>query len=38
VPLGDETRTFDAFHEHDLDDQTVVDLRRMLRGAGVAPA
>jgi hypothetical protein len=38
VTLGEETQTFDATHAHDLDDQAVVDLRRMLRGAGVAPA
>ena len=38
VTLGEETQTFDASHGHDLNDQAVVDLRRMLRGAGLEPA
>jgi hypothetical protein len=37
VKLGTETETFDARRHHDLDDQQVVDLRRMLRGAGITP-
>jgi hypothetical protein len=35
VTLGAETETFDAPRGHDVDEQTVVDLRRMLQGAGV---
>ncbi len=37
VTLGSETETFDAPQGHDIDEQQVVDLRRMLRGAGVTP-
>jgi hypothetical protein len=37
VTLGDETETFDVPRQHDIDEQQVVDLRRMLRGAGIAP-
>jgi hypothetical protein len=37
VTLGNETETFDAPPGHDIDEQQVVDLRRMLRGAGIAP-
>jgi hypothetical protein len=37
VTLGDETETFDVPRHHDIDEQQVVDLRRMLRGAGIAP-
>jgi len=37
VTLGSETETFDAPRHHDIDEQQVVDLRRMLRGAGVTP-
>ncbi len=37
VTLGPETETFDASRSRDLDDQQVVDLRRMLSGAGIAP-
>ena len=33
-----ETQTFDAPKGHDVDTQQVVDLRRMLKGAGLAPA
>jgi hypothetical protein len=35
VTLGSETETFDAPRHHDIDEQQVVDLRRMLRGAGI---
>lgn len=38
VTLGDETEIFQAIRGHDLDDQAVVDLRRMLRQAGIVPA
>jgi len=38
VALGDETETFDAPRGHDIDVQQVVDLRRMLKGAGYGPA
>jgi hypothetical protein len=38
VVLGSETQTFDAPRGDDVDEQQVVDLRRMLRGAGIAPA
>ncbi len=37
VTLGAETETFDAPRGHDIDEQQVVDLRRMLRGAGITP-
>ena len=37
VTLGSETETFDAPRHHDIDQQQVVDLRRMLRGAGITP-
>jgi len=37
VTLGSETETFDAPRHRDLDEQQVVDLRRMLRGAGITP-
>jgi hypothetical protein len=37
VTLGDETQTFDAPRRHDIDEQQVVDLRRMLKGAGITP-
>lgn len=35
VTLGSETETFDAPRHHDIDEQQVVDLRRMLRAAGI---
>ncbi|MHB8219862.1 MAG: hypothetical protein ACYDHU_05990 [Acidimicrobiales bacterium] len=35
VVLGSETETFDAQRHRDLDDQQIVDLRRMLKGAGI---
>jgi hypothetical protein len=38
VTLGDETETFDAHRHSDIDGQQVVDLRRMLRGAGIESA
>jgi hypothetical protein len=34
VTLGSETQTFDAPRDHDIDEQQVIDLRRMLKGAG----
>ena len=37
VTLGAETETFDAPRHHDIDEQQVVDLRRMLKGAGITP-
>jgi hypothetical protein len=37
VTLGSETETFDAPGHHDIDEQQVVDLRRMLQGAGITP-
>jgi hypothetical protein len=37
VTLGAETQTFDAPRHHDIDEQQVVDLRRMLKGAGINP-
>ena len=37
VTLGEETETFDAPRRHDIDTQQIVDLRRMLRGAGYGP-
>jgi hypothetical protein len=35
VTLGGETETFDPPHGQDVDVQMPVDLRRMLRGAGI---
>ena len=35
VTLGSETQTFDIPRHHDIDQQQVIDLRRMLRGAGI---
>ena len=37
VVLGSESETFDAPRHHDVDLQQVVDLRRMLKGAGITP-
>ncbi|MGA2520144.1 MAG: type II toxin-antitoxin system HicA family toxin [Acidimicrobiales bacterium] len=37
VTLGPETETFDAPRHNDLDEQQVIDLRRMLAGAGITP-
>ncbi len=37
VTLGSETETLDAPRGHDIDTQMVVDLRRMLEGAGITP-
>ncbi|MCU1482463.1 MAG: hypothetical protein JWQ19_3249 [Subtercola sp.] len=37
VTLGDETETFDRPRDKDIDVQMVVDLRRMLSGAGYGP-
>jgi len=37
VTLGSETETFDAPRHHDIDEQQVVDLRRMLGSAGITP-
>jgi hypothetical protein len=38
VTLGDETEVFDPPKDKDVDTQMIVDLRRMLTGAGFAPA
>jgi hypothetical protein len=38
VTLGDETEVLDAPKDKDVDTQMIVDLRRMLTGAGFAPA
>jgi hypothetical protein len=35
VTIGSETETFHAPRSDDIDDQQVVDLRRMLKGAGL---
>jgi hypothetical protein len=37
VTLGTETQTFDVPRHHDIDEQQVIDLRRMLKGAGIQP-
>ena len=37
VTVGTETETLDAPPGHDLDAQMVVDIRRMLEGAGITP-
>jgi hypothetical protein len=38
VTLGDETEVLDPPKDKDVDAQMIVDLRRMLTGAGFAPA
>jgi hypothetical protein len=38
VTLGDETEVFDPPKDKNVDKQTIVDLRRMLTRAGIAPA
>jgi hypothetical protein len=37
VTIGSQTETFDAPRHRDLDSQRVLDLRRMLEGAGITP-
>jgi hypothetical protein len=37
VTLGSETQTFDPPRHHDIDEQQIIDLRRMLKAAGFAP-
>ncbi len=37
VTLGNETETFVRPRGHDVDTQMVVDLRRMLKAAGIGP-
>jgi hypothetical protein len=37
VTLGSETETFDPPRHHDVDEQQIIDLRRMLKGAGITP-
>jgi hypothetical protein len=37
VTLGTETETFHVPRHHDIDEQQVIDLRRMLKGAGITP-
>ena len=37
VTLGSETEVLEAPRGKDIDEQMIVDLRRMLRGAGVSP-
>jgi hypothetical protein len=37
VTLGPETETFTTPRHHDIDEQQVIDLRRMLKGAGITP-
>jgi len=37
VTLGSETESFDVPRHHDIDEQQVIDLRRMLKGAGITP-
>jgi hypothetical protein len=38
VTLGDETEVLQPPHGKDIDQQTIVDLRRLLGRAGLAPA
>jgi hypothetical protein len=38
VTVGGETETLDIPSGHDVDEQMVVDLRRMLKGAGISGA
>jgi len=35
VAIGSETQTFDVPRHHDIEEQQVVDLRRMLKAAGI---
>ena len=37
VTLGSETETVDTPRGHDVSEQMVIDLRRMLKGAGITP-
>ena len=37
VTLGAETETFETPRHHDIEEQQVVDLRRMLKAAGISP-
>jgi hypothetical protein len=37
VTIGEETEVLDPPHGKDIDQQMIVDLRRMLRRAGLAP-
>jgi hypothetical protein len=37
VTLGPETEVFEPPHDKDIDEQMLVDVRRMLRNAGLAP-
>jgi hypothetical protein len=37
VTLGTETRAFDEPRHHDIEEQQVIDLRRMLKNIGIAP-
>jgi hypothetical protein len=37
VTLGSETETFDVPRHHDINEQQVIDLRRMLKSAGITP-
>jgi len=38
VTVGGETETLDSPSGHDVDEQMIVDLRRMLKGAGISGA
>jgi len=37
VTLGSETESCEVPRHHDIDEQQVIDLRRMLKGAGITP-
>jgi hypothetical protein len=37
VTLGTETETFDVPRHHDINEQQVIDLRRMLKRGGITP-
>ncbi len=37
VTLGSETETFDVPRHHDINEQQVIDLRRMLKRGGITP-
>jgi hypothetical protein len=37
VTLGSETEVLDKPRDHDVDEQMVIDLRRMLKEAGITP-
>ena len=37
MPLGDQNQTLDHPRKPDINEQMVIDIRRMLKGAGITP-